>query len=166
MVSFRFNEIPPGVSEEQITLDADSLGIQMPGISSITLDLRFNKADERLRIQCLLTTDITLSCDRSLDSFNANIKSTYEVIFQKNVEKEQEGLSGSLRRLEISSNTIDITSELRDTVLLSIPVKKIHPRYFQDGKLNDFEAFYGEVSNEHDPRWDALEKLRSKFNNN
>ena len=166
MVSFRFNEIPSGVSEEQIILDADSLGIEMPEITAIILNLRFNKENERLRIECQLATDITLTCDRSLDPFKTMLNSTYEVIFQKNVENEREDISGSFRRLEMSSNTIDITSELRDTVLLSIPVKKIHPRYFQDGKLTDFEASFGEYDNEHDPRWDALEKLRSKINNN
>jgi uncharacterized metal-binding protein YceD (DUF177 family) len=168
MVSFRFNEIPKGVSEELLDLEAEELGVEDPGISRVRVRLTFNKQDENLRIQCAIGADALLVCDRSLDRYETELDSSYEVVFQLGAKEELEELSGTLRRLDPSQNIIDITRELRDTVLLSIPVKKLHPRYVKDGKITGFEASFGNKENEtgHDPRWDALSELKQRIEKN
>ncbi len=166
MVSFRFNEIPKGLSEDVLELKADSLGIEHSGIHQVCAKLRFNKQDDSLRIQCRLSAEATLTCDRSLDEYETILESNYEVVFQVNAEDEREDISGTLRRLEPHQNVIDITKELHDTVMLSIPVKKLHPRYIKDGKITEFEVSFGEKENDHDPRWDALTELKQKIQKN
>ncbi len=167
MVSFRFNEIPKGFSEEHVSLEAEALGIEQSEIKRVNLQLKFYKQDDNLRIQCQLKADAILTCDRSLDTFHSKLESSYEVVFQRNVEDEREELSGTLKRLVHSQNIIDITRELRDTVLLSIPAKKLHPRYIKDGEITEFEASFGNKhDDDHDPRWDALTELKQKFQKN
>ncbi len=168
MVSFRFNEIPKGISQEVLDLQAEELGIEDSGITRLRASLTFNKQDDSLRIQCEIAADAALICDRSLDSFETELESAYEVVFQLGAEEELEELSGTLRKLNPSQNTIDITRELRDTVLLSIPVKKIHPRYVKDGDITEFEASFGDNDNDarHDPRWDALTELKQRIEKN
>ncbi len=168
MVTFRFNEIPLGLSEEHLELKAESLGIEQPFIHKVWVKFRFNKQEDSLRIQCQLSTEATLTCDRSLDEYHTILESNYEVIFQLNAEDEREEMSGTLRRLEPSQNVIDITKELHDTVLLGIPVKKLHPRYIKkDGEISEFEAsFFEKKEDDHDPRWDALTELKQKIQKN
>lgn len=166
MVSFRLNEIPDGVSEEKLSLDAEELDIELSDIKRVTLQLKFNKQNDSLRIECHITAEVTFTCDRSLDLFHTELYSDYEVVFQSNAENEKEELSGTLRRLDSSQNVIDITKELRDTVLLSVPIKKLHPRYYKDGDVTDFNATYGEAEKEHDPRWDELAKLKQNIQKN
>lgn len=168
MVSFRFNEIPKGVSHDQLMLEAEDLDIEDSAISRIRLSMRFNKQDDNLRIECHVVTEAVFTCDRSLEVFQTELEGTYEVVFQLNVEDEKEELSGTLRRLDPAQNQIDISREVRDTVLLSIPIKKLHPRYLQKGEITGFEASYGSEpdSEDHDPRWDALAKLKQKIQKN
>lgn len=168
MVSFRFNEIPKGVSDEQLILEAEDLDIEDSAISRVKLSLRFYKQDDNLRIQCHLISEARFVCDRSLDNFETELESNYEVVFQLNAEEEKEELSGTLRRLDPAQNEIDITREVRDTVLLSIPIKKLHPRYIKKGEVTGFEASYGSAdeSDDHDPRWDALAKLKQQIQKN
>lgn len=166
MISFRFNEIPKGFSEEKLSVNAEKLGVEETNIKKIDVHLRFNKQDENLRIECHMVASATFICDRSLDSFDTKLESDYEVVFQQNVEDEREDLSGALRELDPSQNVVDITREIRDTVLLSIPPKKLHPRYYKDGKITDFKATFGQESKEHDPRWDALTKLKQEIQKN
>lgn len=168
MVSFRFNEIPRGISNESMELSAEALDIEDSDITKVQLELRFNKQDDSLRIQCWINALATLTCDRSLDRYEARLESNYEVVFQLDVEDEREELSGTLRRLDPSRNIINITRELRDTVLLSIPVKKIHPRYIKEGEITGFSASFGKESKDdvHDPRWDALTELKQKIQKN
>ena len=166
MVSFRINEIPDGVSEEKFAVNADKLDIEQSGITRVRLHLKFNKQEDNIRIECQVVAEATFQCDRSLDTFDTELNSNYELVFQRNVTDEREDLSGSLRRLDPAHNVIDITKELRDTILLSVPVKKLHPRYYEDGKITGFEATYGDKPTEHDPRWDELEKLKQNFQKN
>lgn len=166
MISFRLNEIPKGLSEEDLLVKAGDLEIEQSGIKRVRLHLKFNKQDENLRIECRIVAEATFQCDRSLDFFDTELNSSYELVFQYHVNEEREDWSGALRRLDPSQNVIDITRELRDTILLSIPIKKLHPRYFVDGKVTDFEASFGNNEKEHDPRWDDLKKLKHKIQKN
>ncbi len=166
MVSFRFNEIPKGLSEEILDIEADELGIEESDITGIRIRLIFNKQDENLRVQCQLRAVAELTCDRSLDPYETTLESSYEVVFQHDVQDEYEELSGTLRKLNPSQNVIDLTRELRDTVLLSMPVKKLHPRYIKDGEITEFEASFGDKELDHDPRWDALTELKQRIQKN
>ncbi|MEX0680829.1 MAG: DUF177 domain-containing protein [Balneolales bacterium] len=169
MISFRLNEIPEGLSEKLLSVDAKELDIEQSEIRHVHLNLRFNKKqDIYLRIECRIVANATFKCDRSLDVFETELDSHYEVVFQKYAENEREDHSGTLRRLDPSHNVIDITKELRDTVLLSVPIKKLHPRYFNDGIATEFEASFGnnDQDQEHDPRWDALTKLKQQIQKN
>ncbi len=166
MVSFRLNEIPDGVSEEMLSVKAEELDIEQSGVEQVQLHLKFNKQEDHLRIECRIAAEATLQCDRSLDTFTTELNSDYEMVFQRNVKDEREDVSGSLRRMDPAQNVIDITRELRDTILLSIPVKKLHPRYYKDGEITGFEASFGDQPREHDPRWDALEKLKQNLQKN
>jgi uncharacterized metal-binding protein YceD (DUF177 family) len=166
MVSFRLNEIPEGLSDEILDTEAEELGIEESEISRVRIRLIFNKQDNNLRVQCQLSAAARLICDRSLDPYETVLESSYEVVFQTDVQDELEELSGTLRKLDPSQNVIDITRELRDTVLLSIPVKKLHPRYIKDGEITEFEASFGDKGPEHDPRWDALTELKQRIQKN
>ncbi len=168
MISFRYNEIPKGLSDELLEVEADELGVEGSVITRVRIQLKFNKQDDNLRIQCQLSAFASLTCDRSLDRYETMLESTYEVVFQHDVEDEREELSGTLRKLNPSQNVIDITRELRDTVLLSIPVKKLHPRYLKDGEITEFETSFGDKEKEsgHDPRWEALAELKQKIQKN
>ncbi len=166
MISFRFNEIPKGFSEENLSVGAEEIGIERSDIGRILLRLEFNKEDQNLRIKCHIKAEATFICDRSLEPFDTRLYSDYELVFQQNVKDEKEELSGALRRLDPSHNVIDITRELRDTVLLSIPIKKLHPGYYRDGSETGFEASFGNNAEQHDPRWDALTKLKQKIQKN
>lgn len=167
MISFRLNEIPKGLSEQILRIDAEDLEVAHTGISRITLKLRFNRQDDHLRIECGIASDATLVCDRSLDSYSTTLESHYEVVFQHDAGEEREDLSGSLRRLDISQNVIDITREVKDSVLLSIPLKKLHPRFYKEGKITDFQVlFTGPDSETTDSRWDRLRELKKENQRN
>ncbi|MDI6400456.1 DUF177 domain-containing protein [Balneolaceae bacterium ANBcel3] len=161
MVSFRINEIPKGISEEKLSMSAEELDILESGIKNVFLTLEFNKQDDHIRIQCHYRTEAEFVCDRSLDTYEAETTGSYEVVFQNRVIDEREDLGGALKSMDPSQNVIDITREIRDGVLLSIPVKKIHPRYINDGEISGYSASFGETEDDStDPRWDSLKKLK------
>lgn len=166
MVSFRFNEIPEGSSKEELNLQPEELEIEKSAVTRVTLYLNFFKKEDTLKIECLIGLTGTFQCDRSLDLFKMKWNSNYEVLFQTNIKEEREDYSGTVRRLDPSQNVIDITAELRDTILLSIPVKKLHPRYYKKGEITDFTASFGTDNKKIDPRWSELMKLKHNNSKN
>lgn len=166
MISFRLNEIPEGVSDENLLVGADDLDMDFPGIEQVQLHLRFHKREDNVRIECNISAQARLVCDRSLDTFPMDLKAEYEVVFQTKAEEEREDLAGALKRMDPSQNILDITRELRDSLLLSVPVKKLHPRYYEGGNITEFEASYGDSEKEIDPRWNELKKLKQNIPKN
>lgn len=169
MISFRLNELPAGVSEETLSVDASDLDLEDTEITRVNIVLRFNKQEENIRIGCRISAHARLTCDRSLEVYEDKLESRYEVVYQSKVTEEREDLSAILKVLEPSKNVMDITREIRDSVLLSIPVKKLHPRFYSDGAITDFFVRYGsddENKQDNDPRWDALKRIKQKMQNN
>lgn len=168
-MKFRISEIPEGPSERILELNNSTLPFDDLSHKNGTIKITFEKRHGLIRVFYELTTTLELTCDRSLDDFEHLVNADYEVVFKSGVE-ESEDEKGAIRTLNISGNNISIENEVRDSILLSVPIKKIHPRFIdKNGKISDFNAIYAdddEKSDEMaDERWQALKKLKSNQNN-
>jgi uncharacterized protein len=160
MLSFKINEIPKGKSTERLDIPSDKLGLNGFEFRDLTVILEFEKREFAILVSFSFDCSVKLVCDRSLDDYWQSITGSYSILFKEGAEEESEDAQMSVRRLDISGNIINIEEEVRDTVLLNIPLRKIHPRYFdENGELIDLEVQIDE-SQEMDPRWDALKKLK------
>ena len=69
--------------------------------------------------------------------------------------------------LPIGSHEIDVTNHLYETIILSLPIRKVHPKV-KDGtleneitiKLRELEPKLEKQSFENDSRWDKLKDLK------
>src|SRR5699024_479916 len=114
---------------------------------------------------------VELTCDRSLKSFEHAIDTAYSVIFKADVQKETEDEKGAIRKFNLSNNTLSIEKEVRDSVLLRVPIKKIHPDYRdEEGNIKEFEEkSFGKPPEDEeqtiDPRWRKLKKIKAETDN-
>jgi uncharacterized metal-binding protein YceD (DUF177 family) len=111
---------------------------------------------------------VELECDRSLETYIQPIETDYEVVFKVDVKEEKEDENGAVRRFNFSSNSLSIEDEVRDTIFLQIPIKKLHPKFLDDdGNPKDFETkSFGETDEDEDneladPRWQKLKELKN-----
>jgi uncharacterized metal-binding protein YceD (DUF177 family) len=166
MQAFKINEIPKGKSVEVITPDADALDLNGLEYRNLQITVNFEKRESAIQVDFTFITEVKLICDRSLDEFWQELTGTYSILFKEGTEFETEDVQMSVRRLDISGNIINIGDEVRDTILLSVPLKKVHPRYFdENGELKELEL-NEDKSDQIDPRWEALRSLQEKINNN
>ena len=168
-MKFRISEIPEGHSERTLELNNSTLPFDNLSHKNGSINITFEKRHGLIRVFYKLTTTLELTCDRSLDAFEHLVKADYEVVFKSGIE-ESEDEKGAIRALNISGNNISIENEVRDSILLSIPVKKIHPRFIdKNGKISEFSATYSDTDETSDDiadeRWLALKKLKSNQNN-
>lgn len=113
--------------------------------------------------KALVTLDcsavVVLVCDRTQVQFEQPVKGRYSVLFAPSTGGNDESDEKNVRVLEASDEDIDITAEVRDTVLLAIPTRKVAPGA-EDAEI---PTVFGNLSeSEIDPRWEALRELKEQ----
>lgn len=171
MAKLKFNilEIPDGESRQVLSLEPEDLDLSPHNFVQGEIKLDFYRARHFIRASYDIQADIELVCDRSLERFVQPVSTAYDVVFKTDVEEETETEEGAVRRFDFSSNTFSIEKEVRDSVMLEVPMQKIHPKYVdEDGNYKEFDTkSYGNVANEEeensiDPRWEKLKKLKNQ----
>lgn len=100
---------------------------------AIKLDERFSKsvsvrvALEKRRRQLFLTGHVTTSgrfvCDRCLDSFDKNLIVDYRMSYVYDRNDAGDVDEGEITLLQTSTNEIDIDEDVRQYILLAVPLK-------------------------------------------
>lgn len=166
-MTFNLQELPDGQSQRSVSLEKGDLDLEDEvALVQAVVDVEFYKTNHFLEIKLNVAAEAEMVCDRSLKAFNEELKGAYHILFEPNLVDESEGEKGAVRQIPHGDLKINITDEVRDTIMLNVPVKKIHPDFFDsNGNLKDFETkkFGPEPDNDDeivDPRWAALKKLK------
>ncbi len=169
-LEFHIVEIPEGQSEKTLALEKDDLDLSPYTFQGGEIELSFYRTLHFIRVNFSVHAGVEIQCDRSLDYFDKPVDADYEVVFKVDVQEETEDENGAVRRFNFSSNTLSIEEEVRDTIMLQIPIKKLHPRFLdKEGKPKGFEnKTFGaaDLDNESDsepvdPRWEKLKQLKN-----
>src|SRR5690554_3945271 len=166
MFKFKIFEIPDGHSQRTVVLESDDLDLIDYPFKGGTIDIEFFKTSQIIKATLHINSFLEVVCDRSLDTYNFEIDKGYEILFEVERVEEIADENSAIRNIDIKSQQIDIEQDVRDTILLELPVKKLHPRYLdQDGNPKEFfNQKFGETLDDEpdviDPRWEALKELK------
>lgn len=168
-LEFNIVEIPEGESEKSLVLEPEDLDLSPYKFKGGQINITFYRALHFIRVNFTVHSEIELECDRSLDLFDYPVDADYEIVFKVDVEEETEDENGAVRRFNFSSNSFSIADEVRDTIILQVPMQKVHPRYLnEDGTPKEFETkAFGKAEEDYeneekiDPRWEDLKKLKN-----
>lgn len=166
-LTFNIQDIPEGSSSTSYVLKETDLDLEPYKNLGGVIALDFNRTLYFIQVKFTVDIDVELVCDRSLKSFIYNVNRNFEVLFKVGVEKAKAEENCMIRPFDFDSLELNIEQDVRDTVLLDIPAKKIHPDYIdEDGSITNFETQkFGKQAVENDtidPRWEKLKKLKNK----
>ncbi len=166
-LEFHIVEIPEGQSRRVLTLDEEDLDLSPYTFKGGEIGIDFYRTLHFIRVNYDIHAGIEIQCDRSLEYFEKPVEADYEVVFKVDVQEETEDENGAVRRFNFSTNTLSIEDEVRDTLMLQIPIKKLHPKFLdEEGNPKEFESkTFGNTGDEGegekiDPRWEKLKKLK------
>lgn len=167
-LEFHIVEIPEGESHKTLSLEPEDVDLSPYTFKGGAIDLDFYRTLHFIRVNFTVSSDVELQCDRSLDHFDYPVDTDYEVLFKVDVKEESEDENGAVRRFNFSSNMFSIKDEVRDTIMLQIPMQKIHPRFLdEDGYIKEFDTKqFGDIPDKDeeeivDSRWEELKKLKN-----
>jgi len=97
-------------------------------IKPIEVSLDFTNTGKGIVVNGIISTSISLTCDRCLEEFEYRIRHEVDVDYHKGKEKDllsPDLDSEGLRRAYYEGDRIDLLEEVRQGILLSIPMKPV-----------------------------------------
>lgn len=130
--------------------------------STIKVVLDFNKKNTLFELRFNILGTVLINCDVSGEEFNQPLDGSLDLIVKFGDEYNNE--NEEVLILPHNEYEIDISQYIYELIILSVPVKRIHPKII-DGTLKskaiDKLAKLQENANnkDTDPRWDKLKEL-------
>ena len=105
---------------------------------------------------------VELTCDRSLEKFAHDLSIENSMVFKYG--DEEKVVSDEIEIITSNTQKINVASYLYEFISVSIPMKKLHPRYADEPEENQiiFSSKDEDNNSEIDPRWSELKKLKNK----
>lgn len=165
MLRFNIQSLQEGkVEKHSAEPSAETVGLDQR-FSKMQVQTRLNKQGKRILVSFDARAVARLECDRTLQEFDQPLEASYTFTFVPSgqmTKHEQE--SEGIRPLGSQALEIDITKEVRDTLLLAVPARRIAPK----AKDVNIQLQFGSSKKEAAanppiaPRWNALKKLHPR----
>ncbi|MBO8130927.1 MAG: DUF177 domain-containing protein [Candidatus Marinimicrobia bacterium] len=162
----RLNSLKEGYQEITMPVNISEIDIiEEEFIYPVSITLKIEKFKSQINIHGTLHTELDLVCDRCLEHFKYKIDPEFIVIFKISPNKKYD-MADEIKIISPFENNLDITQDIKDSLLLSIPMKKlchpdckgICPGCFVNLNYEECKCIESPI----DPRWDVLSKLFSK----
>ena len=124
-----------------------------------------NKTDSEITVDIETKTFAELSCDICLAPLKKEVAGTYRVFFvfgepEGNIEEQEE----NYRVLDRNASVIDLTEDVRETLLLSKPLKAVCTENPECSMYREDDAEHSEEKHGAKSPWqESLEKLKNKY---
>ena len=125
--------------------------------------LELNKSATMLQLDFDITGNVELICDRSLDKFTQEISIQEPYIYKFGDTRKV--VAEDMEIIPFGVAEINIAQLIFDLVALSVPVKKLHPRYDEEEEEGGGYAYSTKTEATAKPEEGAEEKSEDKEEN-
>ncbi len=150
-----------GLQERRFTPSSGDLDIDPEVFSDIQIEARLDYTPRRILVTLEATALAHLVCDRTLVPFDQTVNGTHQLLYTTDTDLSEPGnAEDEIHPLTPGTTTLDLSEPARDTLLLSLPLRRIAP----EAEEIDLNLSYGPPKKEDDidPRWAALKKLKEE----
>jgi uncharacterized protein len=120
----------------------------------LNVNINLKKLSNLLEVNFEIDGTVVLVCDRSLEEFNYPLEASEMVLYKYGSEVKE--ISEDVFMILPDTPSINVSQLIYEFILLSIPVKKIHPDYVDEMDDDDFDGegslIYKSIEEELDER--------------
>lgn len=153
-----------GIHEYQFKVEGSDLNLEFA--SSVMVSVSLDKAGSQIFVSAILQTMGTFSCDRCLAAFTRPLNAAYRMCYLFDSEGADRFDPAEVQVISPSLNVIDITDDVRQTLLLAVPLKLVCSDTCKGLCPTCGINWNLEACDCHeegtDPRWEELKKLRDR----
>jgi len=155
-MQINISNLSEGIHVYNLSESADKIGLESDFRGPVTSHVTLEKSMDQL----LLTVDASVKgvfvCDRCSDQFEEEIKTTFTTLYVWERDKTMEK-GDDFYILRPDENIIDISGNVREYLMLAVPVKKLCKK--SECEIPQYKT---EEENSVDPRWEKLKELIRK----
>jgi uncharacterized protein len=148
-----------GLHEIVLKPTAEELDLDPEKFSSIETMVHLDISDRQILCRIHADVDAQVICDRTLESFVERFGGDHTVVYTRDPDEVGED-DDEIVLLDAGSSRIDITEFVRDTILLSIPLRNVAP-HAREAEIPTRFGVPADDGDNIDPRWEALRKLKT-----
>jgi len=158
MVQIEISALSVGIHDVVLNPSADDLGLSREEFGAIEIQVRLDIGDQQILAQLDVSVDSILTCDRTLVPFTQTVKGEFTIVFTRKAFDSKDA-DGAVKYLDSAARELDVTDELRDTILLAVPLRKVAPEASEAELVLNFGD--DSVAELMDPRWEVLRRLKT-----
>ncbi|MBU1098891.1 MAG: DUF177 domain-containing protein [Bacteroidetes bacterium] len=163
----KYKNYTSGVHSIDERKDSQELGMGEDYTGDVLLSCSMDKSQHQILLNCEITANVKLSCDRCGEDFLGEIYNEFQVTCF--FEEERESKEENVRFLTAENEIIDLSEEVKEYLTLAIPMKILCDDDCK-GLCVSCGANLNEVTCECNkekinPIWDELKKLKNNLNN-
>jgi uncharacterized protein len=141
---------------------------------NLKVEVILDKSERMILSEFTIKGSVELICDRSLEAFNYEIDTHQSLVFKFGEEYME--LSEDVIMIPEDLQKLNLSQYIYEFIGLSIPMKKLHPKYKDDEEDDDeseTKLIYRSEDDsnknkkgdteETDPRWNKLKDLKNKL---
>ena len=167
MIKIKVSNLSNGRYDYDFEGKASDLEIYEPYIGNFMANVVLSKFDNQIILDAETGIKANLICDRCANEFHSVIKSNFRnvYLFRVNI-KDAEGEKEDVVFIHPDTDKIDLDKDIRDYAVLALPMKNLCSEdckglCLKCGKnLNEGLCNCNEEN--IDPRWEPIQKLKSK----
>jgi uncharacterized protein len=162
MLTIDISSLSEGIHHLEFSPSAADVDLDPTTFEDVHVDAELQYHLDRILVKLTVGATAELTCDRTLRPYDQPVEGDYNLLFGP---PEMVGTEGEefeeVRPLNPSDQEIDLTDVVRDTVLLSLPQRRVAPGAEDEEIDREFgQPDDDEESETIDPRWSELRKLR------
>jgi uncharacterized metal-binding protein YceD (DUF177 family) len=125
-IKINISSLREGSQQLELIADSKEIGLGEGFIKDplqITLDL--HKMVHQLDINAKISGVLKMECDRCLDVFEKPFENKFEIVYVQKSPREDAIDDDYIRTYNPYMKTVDITNDVKEMVILSVPMKKL-----------------------------------------
>jgi uncharacterized protein len=119
----RVSGLSNGLHEYHFSANPGEIGLNASFQGLVEVDARLDKAIHHLYLNANIRASGSFECDRCLEQFELPLTTKYSVVYLYNEAEQGRYPPEEIQILSPDATSVDLTTDVRDMVLLSIPLK-------------------------------------------
>jgi len=172
MFKINIHNLKEGEHKYEFTADASDFGIgsdEAEVVDKIFITAVLYKVGTQISVKIELQGKFKFLCDRCTEDYIYEFKTDFNIIYKyqfKGMNTDEKNDDDEIKFIAPNTIFIDLKEDLRDFIILSIPLKKAPEE--RDGiclycKKNISESFVSTGKEEVNPVWEKLIKVKNKI---
>ncbi len=165
----KYTNFSDGIHHLDLKKTVEELNVGTPFYGDVSLNIKMDKSPNQIVLDCELSANAHLNCDRCTKDFDKLIENKFQLIYMFSSEKvDEEDLN--IHYLALDNDKIVLDNDVIEYAKLAEPMKVLCKDECKGlcskcgANLNDEECKCSDE--EINPVWGPLQKLKDKLNKN